>query len=274
MNSNNILQKSLSDLTKEEEKVLTTAMFQQMESEIACHDRGGLYGYTQRRMAYNSNRIEGSTLTEDETAALFETGGLYSNGEVVYRAKDIEEMNGHFLMFNHMMRTLGTPLSEQLIKDFHYQLTSGVFEFRLNGYVSGEYKTRRNTVAGIVTSEPVAVQKDMRELLSWYQKQDKNLQTLSEFHIKFETIHPFQDGNGRTGRMILFRECMENGIIPFIIQDYNKTTYYNALKAYQSNKDIDKLVSFFRSEQAEFYERMQYFMYDYSREETEQEFER
>lgn len=268
-NINQILQKPMNKLSVEDQQTLVSAFVSQLRDEYACQDRGGLYGYVQRRMAFNSNRIEGSRLTEEETASLFETRELLSDGETVYRAKDIEEMSGHFLMFNEMLKHIGEPLSEDLIKGLHYQLTSGVFEFRANGYIPGEYKHRRNTVANIITSEPVNVSQDMKELLKWYHNQPITLQTLAQFHAKFETIHPFQDGNGRVGRILLFRECIEHGIIPFIIQDYNKAIYFKALKAYQTNdKDASELIAFFQSEQKEFCERMQYFMYDYSAEES------
>ncbi|MCM1526330.1 MAG: Fic family protein [Bacteroides sp.] len=143
-------------------------------------------------MAYNSNKIEGSTLTEDQTAALEE--GFLPKSEDVYRARDIEEMNGHFLMFNHMLSSIDEPLSEERIKEFHYEL-----------------------------------------------------------------IHPFQDGNGRTGRIILFRECLANDMDPFIVQDKNQAVYITALKKAQTEKDCSDLVKYFESEQKEYMEHCRYF---------------
>ena len=178
----------------------------QLEHEIK--DRSGIYGYTQRSLAYNSNRIEGSTLTEEQTAALFEEGYLPATEEY-YKSKDIEEMNGHFLMFNKMISCIGEKLSEDMIKNFHYELKAGVFEDRLNGYAIGDYKKRANTVGGLIVSKPEEVESKMKALLTWYNAyKDVTLTVLAELHARYELIHPFQDGNGRTGRMILFKECL------------------------------------------------------------------
>jgi Fic family protein len=257
------LKKEAAVLNDEECQTVIRAFVEQMRDECLMQDRGGLYGFVQRSMAYNSNRIEGSTLTEDETATLFETRELYPDDGTVYRAKDVEEMSGHFLMFNHMMKNIGNPLTEQLIKEFHFQLMSGVFEFRANGYTPGAYKRKRNTVARIVTSEPAAVPQDMKNLFGWYGRvEKKDLSALALFHVKFETIHPFQDGNGRVGRIILFRECLEHGILPFIIRDATKQSYRQALHAYQTNASdqAHALTEYFQGEQTAFYEQMREFM--------------
>lgn len=269
---NTILKKDMNQLTKEEVSILTKAVTEQCLTEFQHHDRGGLYGYLQRSMAYNSNRIEGNRLTEDETALLFETGELLSSGEVVYRSKDIEEMNGHFLMFNQMLKTANEDLSAEMIKSFHYQLEAGVFEFRANGYIPGEYKQRENTVGGIQTAHPKDVEVAILSLLQDYHRIEVSnniiLTDLALFHAKYETIHPFQDGNGRTGRMILMRECLHQGIMPFIVQDDNKAKYYMALKQYQNSKDITKLTTYFASEQSNLYDKLQRYMYDYSLDKT------
>ena len=128
-------------------------------------DRSGIYAYTQRTLAYNSNKIEGSTLNEEQTASLFDTGMLPVSGDY-YRAKDVEETNGHFLMFNKMIDTLDEPLSEELIKAFHFELKSGVFEDRANGYAIGDYKKRPNMVGMYETALPKEVPEKMRELLA------------------------------------------------------------------------------------------------------------
>ena len=157
-------------------------------------DRSGIYAYTQRTLAYNSNKIEGSTLTEEQTASLFDTGVLPASDDV-YRAKDVEEMNGHFLMFNYMLDTLDRPLSQELIKRFHYELKSGVFEDRANGYAIGDYKKRRNIIGIYETVYPELVPVKMSELLGWYEAQEVDLSVLAVFHARYESIHPFQDGN-------------------------------------------------------------------------------
>lgn len=227
-------------------------------------DRSGLYGYTQRTMAYNSNRIEGSTLTEDQTAALFEEGYLPANDEY-YKSKDIEEMNGHFLMFNKMVSYFGEPLSEEMIKQFHYELKAGVFEDRANGYAIGEYKKRTNTVGGLSLTTPSMVKKQMRELLEWYHSQDSiDLQILAELHARYELIHPFQDGNGRTGRIITYKECIEHDIMPFIIRNENRTEYIVLLKEAQTTGEYLRLAKYFEHEQNEYAEKCE--LYDiYSR---------
>ena len=192
--------------------------------EFNKRDRSGIYAVTSRELAYNSNKIEGSTLTENQTASLFDTG-LLPVSDNVYRAKDIEEMNGHFLMFNHMLKTLDEDLSEELIKKFHYELKSGVFEDKANGYNIGEYKARPNIAGTMQTSLPVSVSDDMKELLIWYKNSEKNLRAIALFHLNYEKIHPFQDGNGRVGRLVAFKECLRHNIIPFIIEDVKKYFY-------------------------------------------------
>lgn len=230
-----------------------------MQVERNRNDRSGIYGFTQRSMAYNSNKIEGSTLTEDQTAALFEEGFLPVS-EDVYRAKDIEEMNGHFLMFNKMLTTIKAPLSEGLIKEFHYELKAGVFEDRANGYAIGEYKKRTNTVNNLNTTHPKDVAAEMKKLMDWYEGVgNRDLETVAVFHSLYELIHPFQDGNGRTGRIIMFRECLTNDICPFIVQDKNRAAYVTSLKKAQTGNDYADLVKYFQSEQSEYLEHCRYF---------------
>lgn len=230
-----------------------------LKLEHAIKDRSGIYGYTQRTLAYNSNRIEGSTLTEEQTASLFEEGYLPATDEI-YKSKDIEEMNGHFLMFNKMIATMDERLDEDMVKSFHYELKAGVFEDRANGYAIGEYKKRANTVGGLKVAMPNEVEAKMKELFSWYDSvKDVTLKTLAEFHARYELIHPFQDGNGRTGRMILFRECLKNNIAPFIIHNENRIQYVDALKTAQVEGDFSKLVRFFEKEQGAYMEHYKFF---------------
>ena len=223
-------------------------------------DRSGVYAYTQRVMAYNSNKIEGSALTPEQTASLFDNGTLPQN-DSFYRAKDVEEMNGHFLMFTYMLDTINEDLTEELIKRFHYELKSGVFEDRANGYAIGEYKKRPNMVGMYKTVLPDEVATEMASLLEWYCKQEKDLKTMAEFHARYQVIHPFQDGNGRTGRMILFRECLKNeGISPFIILDENREIYIEGLREYREQQKIDKLVKLMNKEAEDYYQQCIYFM--------------
>ena len=228
------------------------SLIRRCEIEQRKNDRGGIYALTQRMLAYNSNKIEGSTLTEKQTASLFDTGTLTSEDAII-RAKDVEEMTGHFLMFNEMLKTYSLPLSHELIQRYHYKLKSGVFEDIANGYPIGAYKNRRNMVSNIVTALPEEVEARMTELLEWYNAAEQHtLDGLARFHAEYERIHPFQDGNGRTGRIILFKECLKNGIVPFIVRDDRKVDYYHALNAAQTEADYGPLERFFGEEQAEY----------------------
>lgn len=233
-------------------------LLERFKVEHTKRDRSGVYGFTQRLLAYNSNKIEGSTLTEEQTASLFDTGILPKTDDY-YRAKDVEEMNGHFLMFNKMLDTLDAALDQQIIKSFHFELKSGVFEDRANGYAIGDYKKRPNMVGIHQTSLPSQVPEAMTELLNWYHAQDISLEILAEFHARYEIIHPFQDGNGRTGRIILFRECLRHDISPFIIEDANRPEYLEALKAYRQNGTVTELTTLFLKEQKFYFNQCEYF---------------
>lgn len=223
-----------------------------MYIEKANRIRNGVYGLTQRELAYNSNKIEGSTLTKRHTETLFNEGAIYCEEGESYKPKDIEEMQGHFAMFNYMLDTLSEPLSEELIKEFHRQLKQCVFEDIANGYNIGEYKGRRNFVGDVEPALPSKVPQKMQELLSWYNEQPCTLEVLAKFHIRYEHIHPFQDGNGRTGQILLFRECLKNDITPFVIRDDMRLEYLSTLGALPNEK---KLIALF--EQASLlYEKM------------------
>ncbi len=233
-------------------------LLERFKIEHTKRDRSGVYGFTQRLLAYNSNKIEGSTLTEEQTASLFDTGILPKTDDY-YRAKDVEEMNGHFLMFNKMLDTLDAALDQQIIKSFHFELKSGVFEDRANGYAIGDYKKRPNMIGIHQTTLPSQVPDAMTELLNWYHAQDVSLETLAEFHARYEIIHPFQDGNGRTGRIILFRECLRHDISPFIIEDANRPEYLESLKAYRQNGTVTALTTLFQKEQEFYFNQCEYF---------------
>lgn len=233
-------------------------LLERFKIEHTKRDRSGVYGFTQRLLAYNSNKIEGSTLTEEQTASLFDTGILPKTDDY-YRAKDVEEMNGHFLMFNKMLDTLDAALDQQIIKSFHFELKSGVFEDRANGYAIGDYKKRPNMIGIHQTTLPSQVPDAITELLNWYHAQDVSLETLAEFHARYEIIHPFQDGNGRTGRIILFRECLRHDISPFIIEDANRPEYLESLKAYRQNGTVTALTTLFQKEQEFYFNQCEYF---------------
>ena len=242
-----------------ENKKFLKFLLDRLKIEREKFDRSGVYAYTQRLLAYNSNKIEGSTLTEEQTASLFDNGTLPKSDDY-YRAKDVEEMNGHFLMFNRMLDTLDEPLSQELIKQFHYELKSGVFEDRANGYAIGDYKQRPNMIGMYQTVSPENITQEMNLLMDWYHKLEVDISVLAEFHARYESIHPFQDGNGRTGRLILFRECLRNGIVPVVIEDANRNEYLEALKEHREEESSNKLVRLFEKEQQFYLEKCKYFM--------------
>lgn len=243
---------------KDTQKIISF-LLERFKAERAKFDRSGIYAYTQRLLAYNSNKIEGSTLTEEQTASLFDNGTL-PRSDSYYRAKDVEEMNGHFLMFNKMLDTFEEPLSQELIKKLHYELKSGVFEDRANGYAIGDYKQRPNIVGMYETTKPQDVEKEMEQLLNWYCERTADISILAEFHAEYERIHPFQDGNGRTGRMILFRECLKLKIVPAVIRDENREEYIDSLKQYREEKTAEKLTALLKKEQEFYAEKCRYFM--------------
>lgn len=223
-------------------------------------DCSGIYAYTQCLMAYHSNKIEGSMMTLDQTISLFNYG-ILSKSDDYYRTKDIEEMIGHFLMFNYMLGSLGFDLNEDIIKKLHYELKSGVFEDRLNGYAIGDYKKRLNMVGMYKTALPSEVSDEMKSLLEWYSDKEKTIETLAEFHARYESIHPFQDGNGRTGRMILFRESLRyDALQPFIILDEDRNEYLESLKQFREENKVDKLIALIHLEANKYYSNCKYFM--------------
>ncbi|MBQ7433646.1 MAG: Fic family protein [Lachnospiraceae bacterium] len=263
MNLDMILERSFEELSSEDEAQIVAILKEAFRLEWKANDRKGIYAKTQKMMAYNSNKIEGSTLTSEQTASLFDTGTLYSDGTVVYRAKDIEEMTGHFSMFNYMIQTLGEPFSEEMLKQFHFHLKTGVFEDMANGYPVGEYKRWANAVSDLNTALPKEVPEKMRNLILSYEEATPSIESIARFHAEYELIHPFQDGNGRTGRMVLFRQCLDAGIVPIIIKDEHKLDYYHALHAAQVEKDTDALVSFFKGQQKLYYEALSCYLVGY-----------
>ena len=235
-------------------------LIRRFQIERKKFDRSGIYAYTQRTLAYNSNKIEGSTLNEEQTASLFDTGMLPVSNDY-YRAKDVEETNGHFLMFNKMIDTLDETLSEALIKAFHYELKSGVFEDRANGYAIGEYKKRPNMIGIYETSLPEDVPEKIQELLALYHEIPvKPLAIMAQFHARYESLHPFQDGNGRTGRLILFRECLKADLIPVVIEDRHRSRYIGGLKEYREAGETVLLQELFQEEQLEYAKKVDYFL--------------
>ena len=192
--------------------------------------RGGIYHRTQIDMTYNSNHIEGSRLTHDQTRYIFETNTIGITDESV-NVDDIIETSNHFRCIDYIIDNAELRLNEGFIKQLHLLLKSGTSDSRKDWFAVGEYKRYPNEVGGIDTTEPENVAKEMRALLKEYNAiENKSLEDIVDLHQRFECIHPFQDGNGRVGRLIMFKECMANGIVPFIITEELKMFYYRGLR--------------------------------------------
>ena len=200
--------------------------------------KGNLYHRTQVSFAYNTNHIEGSTLTEDQTRYIFETNTILFEGDTIAKVDDILETANHFKLVDYMLDVADKKLTEKLIKEFHKILKDGTSDSRVEWFNVGEYKQRANTIgSGIKTTSPNNVEKEMSKLIDWYNSfKQITINEIIEFHYRFESIHPFQDGNGRIGRIIMFKECLKNNIIPFIIFDKDKLFYYRGLKEYKNEK--------------------------------------
>ena len=225
---------------------------------------GNLYHRTQLDFAYNTNHMEGSTITQDETASIYDTGTILTSSEKVIVLKDATEVKNHFTLFKYMLDTIDDVLSEDMIKSFHYILKDGTLTDDEKEWVKvGEYKTRKNFVGNITTTLPKDVQKDMKLLLDWYNSiLEKKFEDIIEFHVRFEKIHPFQDGNGRVGRMIMFRECLCNDIMPFFIEERNKEFYIRGIKEYQINNERGYLIDTCLNSQDNYEKLVKYFLED------------
>jgi len=195
--------------------------------------KGGLYHQTQIKLAYNSNRIEGSALSEDQTRYIYETNTIDSSPDKTLNIDDIIETVNHFSCFDYMLDVTKEELSEKIIKEFHRILKTGTSDSKKEWFKIGDYKTRPNTVGGEETTLPADVPSEMKNLLDQYNSKKAEFADLVDFHYRFEIIHPFQDGNGRVGRIILFKECLKNDIVPFIIEDEYKMFYYRGLKEFK-----------------------------------------
>ena len=200
--------------------------------------KGNLYHQTQVSFAYNTNHIEGSTLTEDQTRYIFETNTILFESDTIAKVDDILETSNHFKLVDYMLDVANKKLIEKMIKEFHKILKDGTSDSRVEWFNVGEYKQRANTIgSSIKTTSPNNVEKEMSKLMDWYNSlKQVTIKEIIEFHYRFESIHPFQDGNGRIGRIIMFKECLKNNIVPFIIQDVDKLFYYRGLKEYKNEK--------------------------------------
>ena len=207
-----------------------------LKAEKTSKISGGIYHKVQIEFTYNSNRIEGSRLTHDQTRYIFETNTIGFDENAV-NVDDIVETVNHFKCIDMVIDSAGYVLNETFIKQLHAVLKSGISDSRKDWFVVGDYKKFPNEVGGQETTSPDEVSTKIKELLSKYNtKKEKTLEEIIDFHYHFESIHPFQDGNGRVGRLIVFKECLKNNIVPFIIDDNLKMFYYRGLREWKNER--------------------------------------
>ncbi|MCM1266441.1 MAG: Fic family protein [Bacteroidales bacterium] len=224
---------------------------------------GGIYHKIQIDLTYNSNHMEGSRLTHDQTRYIFETNTIGIQDAAV-NVDDIVETSNHFRCIDHVIDYANYPLSESFIKQLHVILKTGTSDSRKAWFNVGSYKRFENEVGGKVTTKPADVSKEMKNLLKTYHqhKTKRTLQEIIAFHYTFEKIHPFQDGNGRIGRLIMFKECLRNDVTPFIIEDTLKEFYYRGLKEWE--REPGYLIDTCLTAQDRFKASMDYFNLEYT----------
>lgn len=207
-----------------------------LKEQKASKYSGGIYHKTQIELTYNSNHMEGSRLTHDQTRYIFETNTIGVEKEVL-NVDDVIETVNHFHCIDIIIDSARVVLTEKFIKDFHFILKNGTSDSRKDWFAVGDYKKLTNEVGGMDTTIPEEVADKMKTLLMEYNAKDaKTFEDILDFHVKFERIHPFQDGNGRIGRLIMFKECLKNNIVPFIVDDNLKMFYYRGLKEWDNEK--------------------------------------
>ena len=207
-----------------------------LKAEKASKISGGIYHKIQVELTYNSNHIEGSKLTHDQTRYIYETNTIGFTDSTI-NVDDIVETANHFKCIDMVIDKAARPLSETFIKQLHMVLKNGTSDSRKDWFAVGDYKKYPNEVGGKITTPPEEVHDKIKALISAYNKTDnKSFDDLISFHYEFERIHPFQDGNGRIGRLILFKECLKHNIVPFIIDENLKMFYYRGLSEWQNEK--------------------------------------
>ena len=207
-----------------------------LQEEKASKYSGGIYHKTQIDLTYNSNHMEGSRLTHDQTRFIFETNTIGIENEVL-NVDDIIETTNHFRCIDMIIDHVKTELNEKFIKELHFILKSGTSDSKKDWFAVGDYKKFPNEVGNMKTPLPEEVDNLMKDLLKEYNsKKEKTFEDILDFHVQFERIHPFQDGNGRIGRLIMFKECLKYNIVPFIIEDNLKMFYYRGLKEWNNER--------------------------------------
>ncbi len=213
-----------------------TTLLEVLSAEKKARLSGGIYHKAQIELTYNSNHIEGSRLTHDQTRYIFETNTIGIDGGAV-RVDDIVETVNHFKCIDLVIENAKKPVTETFIKELHRTLKSGTTDSRQDWFAVGDYKRLPNTVGDMFTARPEEVPRKMKELLFEYNAvKEKSFDDLLDFHYRFECIHPFQDGNGRIGRLLLFKDCLKYDIVPFIIDDELKLFYYRGLKEWKNER--------------------------------------
>lgn len=216
--------------------IVSKDILKRLREEKESGVRGGIYHKVQIELTYNSNHMEGSRLTHDQTRYIFETNTIGIQNEIV-NVDDIVETANHFRCIDLIIELANYSLSESFIKQLHFLLKSGTSDSRKAWFAVGDYKRIDNEVGGNETTKPALVAKELRQLLKKYnESKKKTLEEIIEFHYEFEKIHPFQDGNGRVGRLIMFKECLRNGIVPFIIENDLKEFYYRGLSEWECER--------------------------------------
>ena len=232
-----------------------------LQEEKASKYSGGIYHKTQIELTYNSNHMEGSRLTQEQTRYIFETNTIGVENEVI-NVDDIIETVNHFRCVDIVIDKAKSRLTEKLIKELHQVLKAGTGDSRKDWFKVGEYKKMPNEVGGMETVLPEEVADKMKALLREYNAgEEKTFEDILDFHVKFERIHPFQDGNGRVGRLIMFKECLKHGLVPFIIEDNLKLFYYRGLKEW--NKEKGYLTDTCLAAQDKYKEYLDYFRIKY-----------
>lgn len=207
-----------------------------LQEEKSSGYSGGIYHKTQIELTYNSNHIEGSSLTHEQTRYIFETNTIGAETGNL-NVDDVIETANHFRLVSLIIDNAKSMLTEEFIKELHLMLKNGTSDSRKDLFAVGDYKKLPNEVGGMNTVIPEEVSDKMKELLNEYNaKEEISIEDILDFHVKFEKIHPFQDGNGRVGRLIMFKECLKYNIVPFIIEDDLKMFYYRGLAEWEAEK--------------------------------------
>ena len=211
-------------------KVVATPLLMSLRSQQQNHTKGGIYHRVQIDLTYNSNHIEGSRLTHDQTRYIFETNTVGITDQAI-NVDDITETVNHFRCIDLIIEQAEAKLTETFIKQLHHTLKTGTSDSRKSRFAVGDYKRLPNEVGGMHTAAPEDVHRQIANLLKEYNNVNRhNLEDIIDLHQRFEAIHPFQDGNGRVGRLVMFKECLRNGIVPFIITEELKMFYYRGLR--------------------------------------------